>query len=186
MSLSANNCDLGGIGGKPPPFCGQRFVVVHADGWKNLSSESLDERIGVAVTITDRIPLTPFDRLGTEELDEATNGLEAFAESVVPIMDRGQYDILDLANAMITDGLNTFVEPLRFRDGEQPTLQTGDWFNATHEQYAGLSVTLHFGEALRVRRIDDPYDIPSANLFLHEDGSGLVLREDDSQLSRES
>lgn len=169
------------VDGRPPMISGQRFVGVHAGDWSNANNESLDEYIGLTVTITDRIGMFPFDRQGAEALEKAQTGLETFAEAVVAAI-HSNYVLMNAANALIVGTVTTFVEPLRFRHGEKPTYRDGTWFGAEPEQDAGLSITVVFGDARRVQKIDDmDYEflqvLPSGALR-HEADPGLLLRED--------
>lgn len=153
FTLGDGVCDIT-PDGRPPPVCGQRFVSVHAGDWSNAASESLDERVGLKVTITDRMGVFPLDRHGLEALDKAQTGLETFAEAVVNALHMS-YEHMNAANVLIQGTVTKFVEPLRFRLG-QLDYRDATWFGATDpDADAGLSITLTFGDALRVQKIED-------------------------------
>lgn len=185
MILPEGVCEIT-VDGKPPPVCGQRFVGIHAGDWSNSANESLDERVSVQVTITDRIGVFPFDRQGAEALDKAKTAIETFAEAVVSAM-HASYDVLNAANTLIEGTVTKFVEPLRFRFGERPTYRDGIWFGGDDpDQGAGLSITLTFGDARRVQKIEDiGYEMFEPGLVMRED-STFLLREDSAQFLREA
>lgn len=157
LSLGSGVCDVT-IDGRPLMICGQRFVAVHAGDWSNASNESLDELVGLQVTITDRVGVTPFDRHGVEELEKAQTGLETYAEAVVAAIHM-DYALMNAANALISAsiaGVTKFVQPLFFRFGERPRYRDGTWFGADPpDADAGVSITLTFGDARRVQKVED-------------------------------
>ena len=151
---NAESCEIV-VDGRPPAFAGQRFVGIHAGDWSNTANESLDERVGLKVTITDRMGVFPFDRQAAEALDKAQTGLETFAEAIVCVI-HGSNDVIDLANTIIQGTVTKFIEPLRFRFGERPVYRDGTWLGAEDpEADAGLSITLTFGDARRVQKFED-------------------------------
>lgn len=153
LALDATNCGEM-IDGRPPPFAGQFFYSVDESQWENASDLSLDERLGVAITITLRADATPADRM-TTPLQELRRRARQVRVAV-----HMNYDLLNLVNAAINTEAgqteNGLVEPLKFMDGGRPMIRGPDWFWAEGEDQAitGISRTLIFRDALRVQTIE--------------------------------
>lgn len=153
LSLDVYTCDETDDG-KPTPSAGPVFYGVHPGEWRNSADDSLDETYGVLVTITMRLDV-PWDRAGPELLGKATTGLAARC-AALRVKVHSSYTLMDLANTLIADPANKFVEPLRFTDGGRRARRGGDWWIASgKEKYAGYSQTMTFGRARRVQLISE-------------------------------
>lgn len=156
LSLDVNTCEIT-FDGSPPANCPPVFYGVHYGQWSASRNESLDERLGVNVTVTYKLEATPWDRIGQEIIVKARKGLEALCGQVRATLIVNDIAVIVAANAIIdaNQGGNGFEEPLRFRDGGRPTPQGGKWFKARNVQIAGLSQTLQFRDARRVQKIEE-------------------------------
>lgn len=145
--------------GRPLPMSGESFIAIHPGSWTNDTPECLDERYGIQITVTVRLPRVPQDRWGPELFTKAAEGLDALLEKI-RVKAHMNYTLMDRANVIIgATGLlptaNGFIQPLCFRDGGQPMPKGPNWFAAAGRgQYAGLAQTLTFRDANRVQTIE--------------------------------
>lgn len=150
--------------GRPPPRCGDYFVSVHgAPSRRGLfHSGFTDEYIGVEVTVTRRINV-PFDRLGTEVVDEAARGVNAKVNQIVALLERQRYAVMTLANETIgstfneTDTPRGFIEPLYYQDSEKAKIVDASHFMSVEQRLSGVIVNIRFAGARRIQ----PEDIAS-------------------------
>jgi hypothetical protein len=151
LSLDETTCDeAAGDDGRPPNFAGQVFYGVHEGEWSNDSDLSLDERLGVHVTITLRTALDPLDRLKL-----ARSELRQRADAVRKTLHMS-YTVLNAVNVILGNTVNGLVEPLVFVDGGKNVVRGPDWFGSDdiNDGPTGLSRTLRFARALRVQTLE--------------------------------
>ncbi len=144
--------------GKPPPVCGQEYYAISQGEWSNDAANYLDERLGVDVTITLRTPFAPVDRSN----DAVGKVLRRKANAVKAALHM-DYGVLALADTALTSANQGFIHPLVFLGCDRPTVRGADWFWAENDDGrsvdpSGLSITLKFGRAQRVQRIEEQED----------------------------
>jgi hypothetical protein len=135
------------------------FVGVHAGSWTTRPIEGLDEVYSVNVTVTVRLTTSPVEDWGEVLSGDAGKSLDAELEKIRAAihLDRDRDEIRVLANQYIGPNANGFVQALVFQDGGAPTQRGGNWFysGAGKEQWAGISQTLRFGEAVREQKVEE-------------------------------
>lgn len=148
--------------GRPPATAGELFISVWDGGFSNDSFECRHDDHSFNITVTRRMPVTPYDRSAPELIHKAKIGLEAYANALASYIhtNRNGYDILQLANKYIeeasppTETVYGFGEPPRFLHSSGAEERGGDWFHADGAaDMCGLSITLSFGKAIRVQSI---------------------------------
>ena len=140
--------------GQPPPFSGQIFYVVHPGAVSGGSDLRLEESYGVDVTITQRIPYVPFDRIDDVFYHQST-GIYAKADAVKAALHMS-YTVMNAANVIIGNSVNGFEEPLKYQSISSPVVRGADWFFADGEANppSGVSLVVSFGGASRMQSIE--------------------------------
>lgn len=139
--------------GRPLPMAGEVFYAVHPGGSANSNVQNLMETYTVYVTVTRRIGQVPYDRVGTDVLAAASDGLLALAEAARAVLHE-DFALTYAATALLPAGWHGYDEALVYRDTSAPTPRTGQWFQAKAATESGLSVTVRVEGALRVQRIE--------------------------------
>lgn len=148
--------------GRPKPAAGEIFVAVHGGQWTGRDIDSgLDEEIGFEVTITRRLGFSPMDQWNREVVEGLKDGLEVLAEQVRAYLHMNQ-QIRITANEFISAERTArgFTEVQRFRSCGDAEERGPDWFNALdfdtggRHANAGLTMTLTFGGARRIQRLE--------------------------------
>lgn len=142
--------------GMPDPACGEVFVAIHPGVCRNDSDLSLDEYVGVNVTLTMRASWLPVDQSGPELAAKASTGLYARAEAIRALLHMN-YTVMDDANTTIGGSENGFVEPLKYRSMGTPQAKGPDWFSAEDEYTppAGWAIEIVFDDARRIQVIEE-------------------------------
>lgn len=151
LGLKVADCDMTS-GGKPAPRCGKVFYGIHQGGCNATQAGSLEEYHALDVTITIRLD-GPMDRVGADKINDAELGLNRKLHELKTFMTRKQHVVMNAANDMLADDVSGFVEPLRFLGAGSPEERGAEWFASEDDSACGLSVTLHFGEAMRLHEI---------------------------------
>jgi hypothetical protein len=148
--------------GRPAPRAGKVFVAVHKGGRTQDAIESLEEEYAVLVTVTVRVD-GPWDRIGSLQLEKATEGLDDRIDAIRADLTRHQYAVMNAANTSLNavetveDGTrNGFVEPLWFLGESTDQLVGSDWFHgAPADKDVGVAATLRFGKARMIQPIPE-------------------------------
>lgn len=156
-------CDVT-FDGRPHPSCGPVFVAIHKGSRSNRDAGTgrvaLDQRYEVQVTVTMRQGPVPFDRLGTDLMIEAVDGLEPRVDAIIAAVQQDAYDhvIVRAANAMLASmepgpPLGFVLGLAYLSDGPEREVG-GRWFHATgREQAEGIATTIRFGGARRIQSL---------------------------------
>lgn len=155
LGLSQEECEVT-VDGQPLPVAGEWFYAVHPGSWTNSSDLNLSEEYGVLVTVSVRIGMVPWDRVGQELLARVWDGLVAQCEKVRATLHMN-YTLMNDANTLIGQATewNRLIVPLMFLDGGRAQRRSGDWFSArTRGGVSGLSQTLTFGRAVREQTLE--------------------------------
>lgn len=145
--------------GQPPPWCGDVYYAIHPTSWTPDTIEpdkDLDERFGLAITVTQRTPQFPQgkQRMKGAYLD-AVKGLERRTRDVMLAIHLN-YDLFGAANE-IMKGTVTLCEPLRWLGTDaRPTKVDALWFTSDAPDptsASGLVLESRFGNARRIQRI---------------------------------
>jgi hypothetical protein len=149
--------------GKPPPFSGQVFAVVHPGEFSNDGDLSLDEKYDVSVTLTFRTGYVPQDRIGQEVLFK-TIGIYAAVHRLraglhMDYTGMGFCGGLGQAGGKsysLSSGVNGFSEPLKFRRASKPMVKGPDWFwaDGVDDATTGVAVQIDFVGARRIQSIE--------------------------------
>jgi hypothetical protein len=151
MSLSADETDEQ-ILGQPPPTAGEWFHGVHGLGFTNDATETLDELYRFIVVVTVRSGFSPVDRDNVAVLRDLRTRAEQIRAKI-----HSSYDLMQLVNTRVGTSANGFVEPPRFESATPPEVRGPEWFwgEGTEDPPTGISITLTFGRARRVQRIEE-------------------------------
>lgn len=152
-ALSLTDAECGAQpGGVPPHACGQLYVAVHEGDSSNDSATSIDERVGVLVTVTMRGAYAPGDRRWQDVLRKPGSGLHPRCRAVRGAVHM-DYTVLAAANLAIGADADGFVEPLKWRGTSAPEWKGPDWFGAEPDpsRLAGVTATIAFEDALRIQ-----------------------------------
>ncbi len=156
------------LDGQPPPFSGQKFLVIHPGEFSNSDQNYLEETYGVRATLTLRAGVVPEDRIGANLLTLATTGLYALIERLRAGLHM-DYTLLQIAGGTVGGSalsggqsyslaatVNGFHEPLMFQNCSAPEPKGPDWFWAEGQDDAitGVAVILSFGGAKRLQTIE--------------------------------
>lgn len=159
LGYADRECDLA-FDGHPAPRCGKVFLAVHRGGRRNNARDSIDELYDLIVTITIRVN-EPYDRLGTDLIEKAAQGLDDRADAVrafihmnYDIMNRANTELMRLAKNTSTQNVYGFAEPLGFQSDDKPDIKAGEWFHAQAGPVeVGIVQNLTFGGARRLQPI---------------------------------
>lgn len=159
----ALKCDLA-LQGKPHPAAGQVFYAVHPYQWSTRNGDyDLDELMGVRITVSMKIGVSPKDRTMTALWSTPVTGLDALCRKALLAIHR-QQSVRAAVNAIIgaTDAIdatpNGFETELWFQQADpEPVPRDDEWFGAepsvATQAIRGFSVSLTFGLAERVQTI---------------------------------
>lgn len=161
LAYENGQCEIG-WDGQPPPMAGQVFVAVHPGAVRSDHDLSLRETVALDLTLSMKTGGLPVDRYGEQSVVLATTGIYARAEAIRALLHMN-YTVLNDANAgqsySIGASDNGFVEPLKFLSMTPPQERGPEWFWGESEfsgdAPAGLSITLSFGNAVRVQVIEE-------------------------------
>lgn len=145
--------------GQPPAFSGQWYIGIHGGTYQSSDYENLVEKYAVNVTITWRKGFAPTDRQAKAIMLKQATGLYDMIRKI-QLGVHQSYALMSLANTEpsygCAIGANGFVEPLRFRSCSPPRPVGADWFHADpNEGDGGWIITMSFGDALRVQKIEE-------------------------------
>jgi len=151
------SCDVM-FDGQPKPSAGQWFYAVHPGSWTAQGEDyDLDEKIDIQVTVTRRLGDTPQDLGGIAVWKKY---LEPRCRQIVGAI-HFNYDVMNLANSLITAGSDEFHKPVIFTGAAgTPQLKGPDWFTAITPDAgttadAGVCLTLRFSGAERTQGVQD-------------------------------
>jgi hypothetical protein len=171
------NLNVAGIGpesievmfdGRPSPACGDWFVALHEGEWRvdetiGQADLSLPETFGAFVTVTRKVGVAPFDRIGTDILARQWRGLIAVCRKLIvqPSGLHMNYAHMNAWNALIgptgVDASDVNYHPLVFQGAAATQPQGSAWFGARGQKTnppCGLSKTLSFAKAQRCQKIE--------------------------------
>lgn len=154
--LEIGECDVVPPPGKPPAVCGELFVAIWENGFSNGDFDSRNDYHAINVTLTRRVPFSPYDREAEEVIHRAVIGLEVLGDSIATLI-HNSYTVMNQANVYLSSLLANasfygFSEPLRFQNGTRTEEKGGEWFHGDGtERMAGRSMTLYFGRAKRLQ-----------------------------------
>lgn len=163
-AYTERDCELT-FDGQPHPRCGKVFVAIHK-GRRNASNKgtnrtALDQEHEVHVTVTMRVN-EPFDRLGTDLLLKASDGMQERVDAIVAAVHRDAYDyvVSGVANTALGDA-GGGAAPIGFRiglayvDDGPERIEGGRWFHADPQaNEAGIVTVIRFGGARRIQHFD--------------------------------
>ena len=139
-----------------PPLVGDVYVHVAPGEWtpgdaNNTSGGVLDEVLSVDVTVIMRAAKVPKDRRRGVLIDNL-DGINVRLRKIITAIGNFSYDLINEANALLSDGAEGFVEPLRFRGMSKPHVVPSEQFSArAGEPQAGIERTAKFGGARRIQ-----------------------------------
>lgn len=158
--------------GRPVPGCGEKFIAVWPGYQRDNGSngQSLDQLFGVNVTVTVRMMRVAPDKIGPLILAQANTGAYAETRRIQAVlhMDPDTYAVVHAANAIIGPNFNGFIEPLQWQETRYEGVKGAQWFRSRKEKQAGLALTLVFGRANRVEKIENMQG-PGAGFFAGND-----------------
>ena len=154
--------------GQPPPFSGQYFITVHPGEVINGQDEMREDYYSVYVTVTYRTPYAPLDRQGQDVIRKTSENIYKTCDAIAAAI-HGKYAHITVANALISDLQNKFIEPLRFRGYSGLEERASDWFWSDDDgtrlgerksislnlSNSGFSVTISFADACRIQTLAD-------------------------------
>lgn len=154
--------------GQPPPFSGQYFITVHPGEVVNAQDEMREDYYTIYVTVTYRNPYAPTDRQGQDLVRKPADNIYKTCDAIAAAI-HGKYDHITVANALISNTQNKFIEPLRFRGYSGLEERASDWFWSDDDWTRpgerksfslnnvsnGFSVTLFFADACRIQTLVD-------------------------------
>lgn len=154
LGLDDRTCEVT-FNGQPPPWAGEEWWSVYQRAWRgNHGDYDLDEYYDLEVCYTRRLNgIVPWDRAGVQLLLKYPDGIYARVESA-RVKLHLNYDLMALANDLIEDPANKFVEPYKVSGIGPPTPQRASWFHAkAGSKDAGISMTISLSPARRVQTI---------------------------------
>jgi len=155
LGLKTADCDVT-PGGKPPPRAGKMFVSIHAGSRSQGSDTHCHREYAAHITLSLRIDM-PFDRIGSDVLEQAQMGLDDRADAIIARMQNQQWELMAAANTKIDQAVgelvaNGFLEPLRYRsDNGEPVIMDGSWYQGDPDELSAAVLTIQFGGAKRLQ-----------------------------------
>lgn len=158
--------------GRPPACAGDLYVGVAGGSWTTESIEGLYEIVGVRLFISRRGACTTVENWPEQYIyagfggNLLTSGLLYMAERIRAWvhLDANAEAVMNEANSLLDqdfgqDGSTVigFTEPLRFLGASNPEIKAASWWTGQEtspEPYGGLFMTVDFGQAGRIQRIE--------------------------------
>jgi hypothetical protein len=148
--------------GQPPPRCGKIFVGVHRGARDSSLRTGQEIAYQMQITLTGRVEV-PYDRIGTDLMEKAMMGLDERSDAIIDLIhEDASHKLLAAINAYIVQAHNQgtaqqeFTEPPSFLGDDGGRMVGGPWFHAAPEAIEmGVALTLRFGKALRIKRMED-------------------------------
>lgn len=160
LALSLKDCGLAPIDGRPPAWCGERYVGVFVGARATARvTHGLKEVYSVHVVVTYRINgMVPFDRLGDSLMEKASNGFDDFADAIRANLNADYYNhkVLIRANNYLNPDqiplYGLFARGIEFMGDDVPHAVGPDWFlGSADSKNVGIVQTLRFGGIERIQ-----------------------------------
>lgn len=165
MGLTALQCDLAPVGGRPPAMAAERFAGIDVgEVTTKPVTHGLRETLTIDITVTFRLGRAPFDRYGAKIMGESGTGLWDFCADVRRIVNSDYYTFCITSRANILLGYDanpaTATKPtagfvpgtgLKYLGSSKPFVVHGDWFLGSEQDLSGIARVLRFGGIERVQ-----------------------------------